>query len=183
MHSFLISTGFTVLMKERLGRMYSYYRLIYAIFSLFSLVPVLYFQLHLEEKILFVWPWPWSAVKYFLYAAALLLFYGGFRVYDIQYMLGIKQIRTMRDKKEKDRVQFTTAGILGYVRHPWYSGTILLVWAYGVITDVSLVSKVVLTVYILVGTLLEEKKLIREYGEQYLAYREKVPMLIPWKKR
>jgi protein-S-isoprenylcysteine O-methyltransferase Ste14 len=47
---------------------------------------------------------------------------------------------------------------------------------------VSLVSKLVLSVYIIIGTLLEEQKLIREIGEPYRAYRKKVPMLIPWKK-
>jgi len=41
---------------------------------------------------------------------------------------------------------------------------------------------VVLTVYIIIGTLLEEKKLIAEIGQPYLIYRSRVPMLIPWKK-
>jgi protein-S-isoprenylcysteine O-methyltransferase Ste14 len=80
-------------------------------------------------------------------------------------------------------VGLTTNGILGYVRHPWYSGAILLILAFGVITDVSLVSKIVLISYIIIGTLLEENKLISEIGEPYRAYRKKVPMLIPWKRR
>ncbi|MGB6970657.1 MAG: hypothetical protein WBD61_00710, partial [Desulfobulbales bacterium] len=87
------------------------------------------------------------------------------------------------EHRGKDELMgFTTEVILGYVRHPWYSGAILLVWVFGIVTDVSLVSKLVLSVYIIIGTLLEEQKLIREIGEPYRAYRKKVPMLIPWKK-
>ena len=182
LHSLLISRSFTGRMRKVLGLKFGYYRLAYTIFSLLSLLPVVYFQLQLEEKVIFAWPWPWYLMKYAMYAAAFILFYGGFRVYDLQYMLGIKQIHDMRQGINSETVEFTTAGILGYVRHPWYSGAILLVWAFGAVTDVSLVSKLVLTVYILIGTLLEEQKLIAGIGGPYLAYREKVPMLIPWKK-
>lgn len=182
LHSLLISRFFTTWIKGILGRRHGYYRLAYSIFSLFSLAPVIYFQLSLEEKVIFAWPWPWSIVKYGIYAVAFLLFYGGSRVYDLQYMLGIRQINEMRYGGKDEKKEFTSEGILGYVRHPWYSGAILLVWAFGVLTDVSLVSKLVLTAYIIIGTLLEEQKLIGEIGEPYRAYRKKVPMLIPWKK-
>jgi protein-S-isoprenylcysteine O-methyltransferase Ste14 len=182
MHSLLISGGFADRMKKILGRGYAYYRLAYTVFSLFSLIPVIYFQLNIAEKVIFAWPWPWLLVKFGLYAAAFLLFYGGFRVYDLQYMLGIRQIQEMKHGSKKKNMDFTTEGILAYVRHPWYSGAILLVWAFAEVTDVSLVSKAILTAYIIAGALLEEQKLIHEIGEPYLAYRKKVPMFMPWKK-
>jgi protein-S-isoprenylcysteine O-methyltransferase Ste14 len=182
LHSLLISRGFAAGIKSIMGGHFGYYRIAYNIFSFFSLVPVIYFQLHLEEKVIFAWPWPLAIVKYSMYAGAMLLFYGGLRVYDLQYMLGLKQIREQGPGNKTGATELTRRGILGYVRHPWYSGTILLIWAFGDITDVSLVSKVVLTLYVIIGTLLEEKKLIAEFGEKYLAYREQVGMFIPWKK-
>jgi protein-S-isoprenylcysteine O-methyltransferase Ste14 len=182
LHSLLISRGFAERMKGILGRKYAYYRLCYVIFSFVSLLPVICFQLQLDEKVIFAWPPPWYIVKYALYAAAIILFYGGYRVYDLQYMLGIKQIDDMKHGVNNKTTDFTTEGILGYVRHPWYSGAILLVWGFGVVSDVSLVSKVVLTAYIILGTVLEEKKLIHEIGAPYRMYQKKVPMLIPWKK-
>jgi len=182
LHSFLISSGFTARMKKNLGSRFGYYRLAYSIFSLVSLAPVIYFHFSLEERLIFTWPWPWAVLKFSMYLAAFLLFYGGLAVYDVQYMLGIRQIREMRAGIKPAAAEFTTKGILGYVRHPWYSGAILLVWAFGDITDISLVSKTVLTAYLIIGTILEEKKLVKELGQPYLDYRRKVPMLIPGKK-
>ena len=182
LHSLLISRGFTTRMKEILGRRYGYYRLAYTLFSLLTLVPVLSYQVGLEERSLCAWPGPWYFVKYGMYAVAFLLFYGGFCVYDIQYMLGIKQIYEIKQENGADTMEFTSEGILGYVRHPWYSGAILLVWAFGILSDVSLVSKTVLTAYIIIGAMLEEQKLIYKIGEPYRAYRKNVPMFIPWKK-
>ena len=103
-------------------------------------------------------------------------------MFDMRYLLGTKQVDEMREGKKVDAMDFYTTGILEYVRHPWYSGSILLVWAFGSISEVSLVSKIILTAYLIIGTFLEEKKLIHEIGEPYLAYRRRVSMLIPWKK-
>ncbi len=183
LHSFLISKGFTAWLKRILGRRYGYSRLVYTFFSLVSLVPVIAYQLWLAETVIFSWPWPWSLLKYAMYGAALLLFYGGLRVYDVQYMLGLRQVLQLRRGEEPADVPFSREGILNRVRHPWYSGAIIFVLAFGDVTDVSVVVKTVLSVYVVIGALLEERKLAGKYGESYRAYRREVPMFIPWKKR
>jgi len=169
-------------MKVFLGTNYAYYRLWYNIISLLTLFPVVIYQLKLQEEIIFTWPWPWKLVKIIMYLGAFLLFYGGYRAYDMKYVLGIKQLQERREDKIQKGVEFTTGGILEYVRHPWYSGAIILVWAFGPITDVTLVTKIILTAYIIIGTFLEEKKLVHEIGTAYREYRKRVPQYIPWKK-
>ena len=182
MHSLLISRSFTARMKEIWGIKFAYYRLAYNSFSILTLIPVVVYQQLLDEKMIFSWSGPWLLLKFGMYLASFVFFYGGYLVFDMQYVLGLKQIDEMRGGRKIEAMNFNTTGILEYVRHPWYSGAILLVWAFGPISDVSLVSKIILTAYLIIGTFLEEKKLIREIGEPYLAYRKKVPMLIPWKK-
>ena len=182
LHSLLISRRFTSRTKVMLGANYVYYRLCYNIFSLLTLFPVVFYQLRLEEKILFAWIWPWNMVKIAMYLAAFFLFYGGYRAYDMKYVLGTRQLQERREDKMQKKADFKTSGILEYVRHPWYSGAIILVWAFGPISDVSLVSKIILTAYIFIGTFLEEKKLIHEIGAPYLEYRKRVPLFIPWKR-
>ena len=68
-----------------------------------------------------------------------------------------------------DTGELDTSGVLGMTRHPWYLATGLLIWARQL--DVSaIIVNVILTSYLIVGTYLEEKKLVREFGEKYLAY-------------
>ena len=45
-----------------------------------------------------------------------------------------------------------------------------------------IVVNMVLTAYIIVGTILEEKKLVLEFGDTYIKYQKEVPMLIPFTK-
>jgi protein-S-isoprenylcysteine O-methyltransferase Ste14 len=40
---------------------------------------------------------------------------------------------------------------------------------------------VILSLYLVVGTILEERKLVAEFGESYRAYQREVSMLVPWK--
>jgi len=39
-----------------------------------------------------------------------------------------------------------------------------------------------LTIYIIIGTRLEENKLVMEFGDPYIKYQHEVPMLIPFTK-
>jgi protein-S-isoprenylcysteine O-methyltransferase Ste14 len=116
-----------------------------------------------------------------LLGIAVLLFFLGGRHYDARQLVGIKQIREGTSNKViTDTGELDTSGVLGITRHPWYLATILLIWARQLDVSAILVN-VILTSYLIVGTYLEEKKLIREFGEKYLAYQKRVSMLIPYK--
>ena len=69
-----------------------------------------------------------------------------------------------------------------WVRHPLYSATLLMIWSYPVLTADRLLFNVLFTIWILVGTMLEERDLVADYGEDYQNYQRRVPMLIPYRK-
>jgi protein-S-isoprenylcysteine O-methyltransferase Ste14 len=74
------------------------------------------------------------------------------------------------------------SGLLGIVRHPMYFATILFLWCLtSRLSDI--VVNTVLTAYIIIGTILEERKLVLEYGAAYVQYMKEVPMLIPYFRR
>jgi len=65
-----------------------------------------------------------------------------------------------------------------FVRHPWYFLGLLFIWS----RDMNmgwLITCTWATLYMLLGSRLEERKLIAEYGESYGRYCSKVPGLIP----
>ena len=76
---------------------------------------------------------------------------------------------------------FVVRGPFRWVRHPLYSATIILLWATPQMSLGRLVFAALWTAWILLGTLLEERDLVAEFGETYRQYCKRVPMLVPWR--
>ena len=65
-----------------------------------------------------------------------------------------------------------------FVRHPWYFLGLVIIWTREMNTAF-LLTAVTLTLYLLIGSRQEEKKLVACYGEQYRRYQASVPGLVP----
>jgi protein-S-isoprenylcysteine O-methyltransferase Ste14 len=76
-----------------------------------------------------------------------------------------------------------THGPYRWVRHPLYLSALLLLWSYPDLTLDRLLLNLLFTVWVIAGTLLEERKLVASYGEEYRSYQRKVPMMSPWRIR
>ena len=72
-------------------------------------------------------------------------------------------------------------GLHRYMRHPLYSGTLLL--CLGICVAFPQLKNwyvlLLMFVYLLIGIWLEEKKLIRHFGDAYVQYKKRVKRLIP----
>ena len=73
-----------------------------------------------------------------------------------------------------------TSGVLAVVRHPWYSGGILIVWARS-LDAAAVLTNLVVCGYVVVGAILEERKLKAQFGRQYADYQQRVSMFFPIK--
>jgi protein-S-isoprenylcysteine O-methyltransferase Ste14 len=183
LHSLLITGRLNELVKEQGGLLQGVYRLMYSLFSGISLLPLLWYQYSLPQEVIFSWSGRLRLPQGLLLAYALVMLYGGKQVYDVAYLVGIRQWRSYQQGEELPARPFICQGALAYVRHPWYSGGLPILWTVGPITDTSLPVRIILTLYLIIGTLLEERKLVKELGEPYLRYQKQVPMLVPWQGR
>ena len=69
-----------------------------------------------------------------------------------------------------------------WVRHPLYLTTLLMIWSYPDLTADRLLFSVLFTGWVIVGTVLEERDLVADYGEVYRNYQRTVPMLVPYRR-
>ena len=122
-------------------------------------------------------------VQLFLIAISVTLFISGGLKYDFFQFLGIRQIKSGKSHSTlSESGEINTTGILGITRHPWYLAAIILVWVdYRDMYVSTFIVNILLTIYIVIGTMLEERKLVIESGDIYRNYRKRVSMLLPTK--
>jgi protein-S-isoprenylcysteine O-methyltransferase Ste14 len=155
------------------------YRLIYNIIALTTLVPVLFVSGSVESGYVTGPDRMLKLIGLIMAATGFILAKRAFKSYDAKAFLGLSP--------DRDHEEFKTDGMLKYVRHPVYSGSIVMLLGYFLFDPkwTTLVSVSMLIVYFVIGSYFEERKLIAQFGKRYADYRQKTPMFVPrlWNRR
>ncbi|MGK7371260.1 MAG: methyltransferase family protein, partial [Candidatus Halalkalibacterium sp. M3_1C_030] len=104
-----------------------------------------------------------------------ILLFGGFGIF-------IQGWRQLYHAKQENRL--ATDGLYSLVRHPQYTGLFIGLFGEGVIHWPTIFSVGLFPVIVIAYVLLakrEEKKVIEEFGEEYLEYKRNVPAFLPAK--
>jgi protein-S-isoprenylcysteine O-methyltransferase Ste14 len=110
-----------------------------------------------------------------------ILFLSSFLINHFE-LFGLSQAAAALTRSATPKPEFRTPLLYRYVRHPIYLGFLLGFWATPMMTAGHLLFALACTGYILVGIWFEERDLVAQFGERYLAYRHQVGMLIPSRK-
>jgi methanethiol S-methyltransferase len=97
-------------------------------------------------------------------------------------LFGLHQVANNLSGRPMPVARFRTPLFYRFVRHPIYLGFIIAFWAAPTMTLGHLLFAAVTSAYILVGIWLEERDMVALFGDEYRRYRQRVSMLLPWRK-
>lgn len=170
LHSYLASTACKTRVARQWPVWHSRYRLVYNGIALFLLVPVLALVHAVPGPLLWDRPsyvdWVFNGLAF----GALVLAWRSGSAYDMRALIGVVD--------SPAREPFGISRLHRYVRHPWYACGLVILWTRPL--DVAMViTAIVATAYLIIGSRLEDAKLVAAYGEPYARYRDRVPGLWP----
>lgn len=94
--------------------------------------------------------------------------------------VGLRQtLGELRGRAEAIAPSFVTPLLYRIVRHPMMTGMLLLLWCTPDMTVGHAQLAGLFSLYILAGTRLEERDLVRLFGDKYRRYQNRVPALVP----
>lgn len=147
------------------------FRLLYSLLSLAGLLLLLFWNGKIQSELFIASKGPVRYLSLMLTTFGVMIIQVTFRQYSLRGFIGLAEEKT----------ELKTTGILQYVRHPIYSGTILITLGFLLFIPnlPTLLSCCCIFAYLPIGIRLEEKKLEEFYGDAYRAYKKRVPSLIP----
>ena len=154
-----------------------------------------YVMLSSLALVLLFWQWRpmpvpvWQiADPYLATAVTVLSFVGWLLVLTSTFLInhfelfGLQQVVNNLAGRSAPATRFRTPLYYKFVRHPLYLGFIIAFWAAPTMTAGRMLFAAVTTAYIVVGILLEERDLVDLFGDEYRRYKDRVSMLVPWRK-
>jgi methanethiol S-methyltransferase len=177
-HSLLASSSVKDMVTRWFGRSINrFYRLLFNIIVFLTLLPVLWLVRTLPDKTLYTIHPPWIFLTGALEGLAVLGLLVGILQTGVLSFLGVTQI--FLPDSSAAPAHLVVTGLYRWVRHPLYTCGLLFIWLSPAMSSNLLSFNLSVSIYIIIGIVFEERKLLAEFGQSYSNYRKLTPMLIP----
>lgn len=154
-----------------------FYRLFFSIQAALLFIPVLLLVSILPDETIYRIPAPWV---YLTIALQILAVFGVLHSIMLTGMLRFTGIQQAVDPDQAQRpIKLVIRSLYGWVRHPIYTCMFVFIWLVPVMTWNILALNIGISVYNVLGALLEERKLKSEFGKSYEEYSQQTPFLVP----
>jgi len=154
-----------------------YYRLFFSLQAFFLFLPVLALTVLLPDMRIYRIPRPWVWLTIIIQLGAVYLLLNSIFQTGALRFTGFAQAFNVKEAERS--LPLVERGLYRFVRHPIYTCMLLITWLFPFMSWNVLAIALGVTIYNIIGAHLEERKLLLEFGEDYLVYRRKTPFMIP----
>lgn len=175
LHSALATSSAKRFFQRIFPQVYPHYRALFITIAVVNFILLLLLHFKLPSPLLFEPPFWLLLIAYGFFAVGLYVIIVASRQYGIGLLLNTSE-------EGNENPPLITHGLNRIVRHPLYFSVLLVLVGLCCYAPnaKNVVFSLISTVYIVVGSRLEEQRLVERYGEDYTEYQRKVPMLIPY---
>lgn len=187
-HSITVSHRFKHYCRAAFGDTFMrvWYRFLYTAVSGITGAVAVALLVHVPDRVIWVAP---AWLRWLLHGVQIAGFLFGaqaFRYLDKWEFMGFRQVwRYLTNKEVSGNLEgltereLVTTGVYGIVRHPLYVAGIIIFTFSPHITVNGLAVTVLADLYFLFGMLIEERRFLRIFGDQYREYMKRVPRMFP----
>lgn len=185
-HSLMAGQNIKNLIRKRFGeRVYfGLYRIGYNVIAVISLMPIF--------LLIFLYPGNpvWSVSGILAVGLTLIQVAGlvGLSIsllqIDLGQFTGVSQLRAYLNNLPLPlpTEPLQVKGVYKLVRHPLYLFSLMMIWPFPMMSQALFAFNIGATLYFIFGSLLEERRLLAIFGQDYIEYRKRIPWLIPFLK-
>jgi len=182
-HSLTVSDTWKNFLLRVMGE-YSFegrFRLLFTLWNLLLFGLLLHYWRNLPDRPLFT---PALFSTWSLHGMQLLglwiLYRAGHKI-DFLHFIGIRQWIALRKGEILPGKGLITTGIYKRLRHPIYAGSMLILWGEPHLLDTAngLLLLLLFTTYFVIGSYMEERRMVRQFGEEYRTYRRRTGRFFP----
>lgn len=184
LHSLMASSRLKHFLFSRFPLLRFYYRLIYNFIALVTFA-LFWFYAPVADLTLYAVSGPLRWMMHAIQLTGALGLYYSLRCVGTGYFSGLQQVQDASkdtakyDLDEPEKQELVFKGPFRYVRHPLYSFSLLILFFHPFMSLKWALFSLCSLLYFVIGSRLEEQKLIARFGQRYASYRREVPALIP----
>ena len=189
-HSTLVTKPVKVFASRLFGESFvrTWYRFLFIVVSVVTLAITVALIRAVPDVTVFHPPLSLVIAMRCVQLAAVVFASRAFKALDFLEFIGISQaLRAISgqtsagdmDMEGMTKTQLVTTGVYGVVRHPLYFAGIVIMTFSPTLTRNWITVSVLSDLYFIFGAFIEERRYIRDFGEEYLRYMKEVPRLLP----
>ncbi|MDX2076038.1 MAG: NnrU family protein [bacterium] len=183
-HSILASQEAKSAFEEKFGERayHGLYRLIYNGITIMTLLPVGALMISQSNRIVWQVEAPISILFLMLQGIGVIGLLISVLQIDGGQFLGTSQAIAYFTgaKLPLPKEPLSVKGVYAFVRHPLYLFSLMVLWFVPTMSEGYLGFCIGATLYFIIGSWYEEKRLIAYFGDEYRAYQKKVAWMIPF---